>query len=30
MACHADQSAKLIKGVDEEIYKILNYLNFQK
>ena len=30
MACHADQSAKLIKGVDVEIYKILNYFKFSK
>ena len=30
MTCHADQSLKLIKGVNEEIYKILNYFKFSK
>ena len=30
MACHADQSAKLIKDVDKEIYKTLNYFKFSK
>ncbi len=30
MACHADQSAKIIKDVDKEIYKTLNYFKFSK
>jgi predicted NAD/FAD-binding protein len=30
MACHADQSAKLIKNVNEDILETLNYFKFSK
>ena len=30
MACHANQSLKLIKNINEDVYKVLNYFKFSE